>query len=898
MGPIFIDGTQTFRRLSFLCFSCPLLYTVVFHHSAITRILLSPPSCPSVLFQLPLADNRKANFTFKRPGTDHDTRRNERTAFIHDGGFDSRPYLSRPSCLSKYVNALCNNLFLINCLNAIDELIANSDDEVRNLSLIADIILLNISVDDENEVNRLQITRDIVCTHLLNRSSVVILVQKAGESRSSIRAAFSAAAYALGFYHVPTIGVGIQDVEFSKKNLYPSYLSTSPPFSHEALVVIKLLTKLHYRQVIVLVVEGDLNGQEFMTHFEELRIANKIHVQAYVELIMNDSLPSQIAKEFAETTANTVVLCAKRANSEKIFTAAAGFTGSGRLWIVNEASGSAKNIPNGFLSVRLRQSANSALRDALMVARDGTNYLSGVTAQPPSGCTKIGISDPWTSKIGDEFYRSLISTTFRGDTNPIKFNERGERIAIAYDILNFRQGGRWITVGHMSEQSGLHVDESSIRWPGGGMDKPMEITLPKHLRAVAVPDPPFVYTVPVGAPRKCATYEVFSIDDVEVAGPWYPCPMTKEDGAIEMFCCAGFAIDLLSNLSKPELNSSIHMGFTFDIHLNETYGTVLLDNSQEGEEANLVNGVAARRGYVLSGLIGELANDMADLAIGAFSINPERERYIDFSEPWHYHGIQILEKWDVNLKKPRDSPMESFLQPLKSSLWTALVASVFLVGCCIFFLDMKSPFDRFYVEDLFFGREQDTRVSFEEAMWFVWGVLLNSGVCEKTPRSFSARVLGLVWCGFCMIMVASYTANLAAFLVLDQPERSLSGVTDARLRNPSANFSYATVAHTNTYQYFKRHVELSTMFRKMEGHNVRTPREGIQALLNGTLGAFIWDSVRLDFEAARNCELRTRGALFGRSAYGVGLQKHSPWTPHITAAILRLAESRLLVFWH
>jgi ionotropic glutamate receptor NMDA 1 len=50
-----------------------------------------------------------------------------------------------------------------------------------------------------------------------------------------------------------------------------------------------------------------------------------------------------------------------------------------------------------------------------------------------------------------------------------------------------------------------------------------------------------------------------------------------------------------------------------------------------------------------------------------------------------------------------------------------------------------------------------------------------------TPRSFSARVLGMVWAGFAMIMVASYTANLAAFLVLDRPEASISGINDARV---------------------------------------------------------------------------------------------------------------------
>ena len=68
------------------------------------------------------------------------------------------------------------------------------------------------------------------------------------------------------------------------------------------------------------------------------------------------------------------------------------------------------------------------------------------------------------------------------------------------------------------------------------------------------------------------------------------------------------------------------------------------------------------------------------------------------------------------------------------------------------------------------------------AIWFAWGVLLNSGIGEGTPRSFSARVLGMVWAGFAMIIVASYTANLAAFLVLDKPQTSLTGINDPRVR--------------------------------------------------------------------------------------------------------------------
>lgn len=57
--------------------------------------------------------------------------------------------------------------------------------------------------------------------------------------------------------------------------------------------------------------------------------------------------------------------------------------------------------------------------------------------------------------------------------------------------------------------------------------------------------------------------------------------------------------------------------------------------------------------------------------------------------------------------------------------------------------------------------------------------------------------------------------------------------------------------------------------------------------------AFIWDSSRLEFEAAQDCELVTAGELFGRSGYGIGLQKGSPWADLVTLAILDFHESKL-----
>ena len=112
----------------------------------------------------------------------------------------------------------------------------------------------------------------------------------------------------------------------------------------------------------------------------------------------------------------------------------------------------------------------------------------------------------------------------------------------------------------------------------------------------------------------------------------------------------------------------------------------------------------------------------------------------------------------------------------------------------------------------------------------------------------------MVWAGFAMIIVASYTANLAAFLVLDKPQTSLTGINDPRvscisyyyvlnkhfpankmvsgfqLRNPMENFTYATVKGSSVDMYFRRQVELSNMYRTMEGKHYRNPEEAIEAV--------------------------------------------------------------------
>lgn len=73
---------------------------------------------------------------------------------------------------------------------------------------------------------------------------------------------------------------------------------------------------------------------------------------------------------------------------------------------------------------------------------------------------------------------------------------------------------------------------------------------------------------------------------------------------------------------------------------NFTYSLALSPDGQFGSFGPK-NGTGKKE---WNGLIGELYNDRADMIVAPLTINPERAQVIEFSKPFKYQGITILEK--------------------------------------------------------------------------------------------------------------------------------------------------------------------------------------------------------------------------------------------------------------
>ncbi|CAG9836773.1 unnamed protein product [Diabrotica balteata] len=705
-----------------------------------------------------------------------------------------------------------------------------------------------------------------VCKYLISRKVYAVVVSHPLIGDLSP----AAVSYTSGFYHIPVIGISSRDSAFSDKNIHVSFLRTVPPYSHQADVWVEMLKHFKYKKVIF-IHSSDTDGRALLGRFQttsqslEDDVDIKVQVESVIEFESGlDSFRDQLL-ELKNAQSRVYLMYASKNDAKVIFRDASAFnmTDAGFAWIVTEQALEADNIPEGILGLKLVNATNEKahIRDSIYVlasALRDMNQTKEIT-EAPEDCDNSG--SIWdTGRDLFNFIRKQV--LINGETGKVAFDDQGDRINAEYNIVNIQRKKKKVVVGKYFfnkelNKMNLKVDENSIIWPGRQTEKPEGIEIPTHLKVLTIEEKPFVYV------RKLTELqESCNPDEIE-------CPHFNStiEEISTVYCCRGYCIDLLKELSKK---------------INFTYSLALSPDGQFGNY--LIRNVSGSGKKEWTGLIGELVADRAAMIVAPLTINPERAEFIEFSKPFKYQGITILEK-----KPSRSSTLVSFLQPFSNTLWILVMVSVHVVALVLYLLDRFSPFGRFKLANTD-GTEEDA-LNLSSAIWFAWGVLLNSGIGEGTPRSFSARVLGMVWAGFAMIIVASYTANLAAFLVLERPKTKLTGINDARLRNTMENLTCATVKGSSVDMYFRRQVELSNMYRTMEANNYDTAEIAIQDVKEGKLMAFIWDSSRLEFEAAQDCELVTAGELFGRSGYGIGLQKGSPWSDDVTLAILDFHES-------
>ena len=79
-------------------------------------------------------------------------------------------------------------------------------------------------------------------------------------------------------------------------------------------------------------------------------------------------------------------------------------------------------------------------------------------------------------------------------------------------------------------------------------------------------------------------------------------------------------------------------------------------------------------------------------------------------------------------------------------------------------------------------------------------LILNFTGCEIAPRAISTRIVACIWWFFTLIMISSYTANLAAFLTVERMVSPIESVDDLAKQT---KVKYGTLNSGTTRRFFE-----------------------------------------------------------------------------------------------
>lgn len=98
--------------------------------------------------------------------------------------------------------------------------------------------------------------------------------------------------------------------------------------------------------------------------------------------------------------------------------------------------------------------------------------------------------------------------------------------------------------------------------------------------------------------------------------------------------------------------------------------------------------------------------------------------------------------------------------------------------------------------------------SVPNSFWYALAAFMQQG-CNISPRSISGRIVASIWWLFTLIIVSSYTANLAAFLTVERTLMPISSVEDLAAL---ADMQYGTRLHGSTYDFFRVSTSTTSVF--------------------------------------------------------------------------------------
>ncbi|XP_046342594.1 glutamate receptor 4-like isoform X1 [Haliotis rufescens] len=342
-------------------------------------------------------------------------------------------------------------------------------------------------------------------------------------------------------------------------------------------------------------------------------------------------------------------------------------------------------------------------------------------------------------------------------------------------------------------------------------------------------------------------------------------PFVIETNTTEKF--EGFCMDLLK-----ELASSLNFSYNLTMPKDKAWGA-------------LVNGS-------FNGLIGQLEREEVDMVVAPLSIEPDREKVVDFIFPYYYEYTTVL----IKKPDPNRTKWRTLIDPFKWQVLMCIFIALLGVTTFYFLVERWNP----YYE----GKKKEKSM-FGDAFWYMYGALLTQGG-EHLPDSQAGRTVVSCWWLFSIVMAATYSGNLIAFLTVNKDKLPFDTISELV---EQTDYIWGTAGGGT---YWETMFEVPQKTNKAE---FRLAWEGIKRFnatdpsvlsLNpldhynkvkeGSYG-YIADRSMMERWMAESCDLQMIKENFFPLQYAIALPNNSAYVSIFSEEMMRIYESGLLQIW-
>jgi len=256
----------------------------------------------------------------------------------------------------------------------------------------------------------------------------------------------------------------------------------------------------------------------------------------------------------------------------------------------------------------------------------------------------------------------------------------------------------------------------------------------------------------------------------------------------------------------------------------------------------------------------------ADVAIAAITITNEREKAVDFTQPYFDSGLQIMVRAQGGNRLI--DALGAFPWSTVATLLGVFIGIMFVMANVLWIVERRTSehFQKGYLKGMGEG---------------LWGAALIVATGEHgdrdAPRMVKRLIVFFMWL-VGVVLIAQLTASVTSTQTVDRLNSNIRGPADLPGKK------VATVRGTVAADYLIEH--------GLPYVEVASADDGYELVFKGEVQAMVFDAPTLQYWATRRRDgsLRVVGPIFAPEKYGIAVADGSPLRKLINGALLQMYE--------